>query len=498
MIGTIIGGTLSQTLDIALAKDRDPESINVGDYLVVTGKCHEFYCIVADLEMECGEEQKRVVVNAKPILMRRLGTGEIAPVTTLPGGLAAVRVADETDVKKLFEQGDRSFEIGHPPTMPAAPISIDMKRFAQRSNGVFGQTGTGKSFLVRLLACGLIQMRVASTLIFDMHNEYSFGKESEDGVRVKGIKHFFGSRVAVIGLDHMGEKSDALLHIGMDQIEPGDILLLGDELNLRGTTEVNVEMLYEHFGKNWLRELLTWEVGDLRALAEDLGLHPGSVVALRRKLRRIQRRPYVAPTTTGEAVNLIVDKLAANQHVILHFGRCDTSLDHILVANILTRRVRERWQRMVAKHERTQDPGDKPPQLVIVLEEAHKFLSPAHSRQTIFGTIARELRKYRVTLVLVDQRPAGIDAEVLSQLGTRITGKLTEARDIEAVLTGVADKAHLRTALASMPSRERFLMAGHAAPVPIILQPRKYDETFYAAVTTALDADQARAELFEP
>ena len=58
---------------------------------------------------------------------------------------------------------------------------------------------------------------------------------------------------------------------------------------------------------------------------------------------------------------------------------------------------------------------------MITIEEAHKFLNPMAAKQTIFGTIAREMRKYYVSLLVVDQRPSSIDDEVLSQIGTRIT-----------------------------------------------------------------------------
>jgi len=106
------------------------------------------------------------------------------------------------------------------------------------------------------------------------------------------------------------------------------------------------------------------------------------------------------------------------------------------------------------------------------------------ARQTIFGTIARELRKYYVTLMVVDQRPSGIDAEVLSQLGTRITGKMTEERDIDAVLTGVANRAVVRGALESLDTRQQILIMGHAVPMPVVLRTRRYDEAFYKTLNT--------------
>ncbi|NIN64297.1 MAG: ATPase, partial [Anaerolineae bacterium] len=89
-------------------------------------------------------------------------------------------------------------------------------------------------------------------------------------------------------------------------------------------------------------------------------------------------------------------------------------------ANIVTRRIRRLYQQKMERFEETRAEADRPLQLMITLEEAHKFLNPAVARQTIFGTIAREMRKYNVTLMVIDQRPSGIDPEVMSQLGTRV------------------------------------------------------------------------------
>ncbi len=116
---------------------------------------------------------------------------------------------------------------------------------------------------------------------------------------------------------------------------------------------------------------------------------------------------------------------------------------------------------------------------MITIEEAHKFLNSRAASQTIFGTIARELRKYNVTLLVVDQRPSGIDDEVLSQIGTRITCQLNDDRDIDAVLAGVSGASHLRSVLATLDSRQQAMILGHAVPMPMALRTRTYDQTFY-------------------
>jgi len=67
------------------------------------------------------------------------------------------------------------------------------------------------------------------------------------------------------------------------------------------------------------------------------------------------------------------------------------------------------------------------------------------------------------------------------------------------VLTGVAGRSFLRNALEGLDTREQVMLMGHAVPMPIVVQARKYDETFYAAVTEEKrSAAQAYAELFEP
>jgi DNA helicase HerA-like ATPase len=194
-------------------------------------------------------------------------------------------------------------------------------------------------------------------------------------------------------------------------------------------------------------------------------------------LARIYDRPYVVENPASDAVSAIVDKLENGRHVILSFGEYDSELDYLLVSNILTRRIRQHWVKKTEAYKSKDEPA--PRQLVIAVEEAHKLLSPQVSSQTAFGTIARELRKYNVTLLVVDQRPSGIDDEVMSQLGTRITGWLGDEDDIRAVLTGLAGREQLRGMLARLQEKEEVLLLGWGVKMPIPVKSRRYDEAFY-------------------
>jgi DNA helicase HerA-like ATPase len=140
----------------------------------------------------------------------------------------------------------------------------------------------------------------------------------------------------------------------------------------------------------------------------------------------------------------------------------------------------------------TMRPQDKPRQLIITIEEAHKFLNPMAARQTIFGTIAREMRKYFVSLLIVDQRPSSIDDEVMSQVGTRITSLLSDEKDINAVLTGVSNASWLRSVLSSLDSKQQALLMGHAVPMPVVIRTRDYDPVFYTALGYVEGEERAR------
>ena len=83
------------------------------------------------------------------------------------------------------EPSDKNFIIGTTREQ-GHPVCIDLEKFVQRSSGVFGATGTGKSFLTRLILAGLMHYDKASVLVFDMHNEYGFDDTASDTRTARG------------------------------------------------------------------------------------------------------------------------------------------------------------------------------------------------------------------------------------------------------------------------------------------------------------------------
>ncbi len=507
-LGVITSGSLVKGLAARLAGSESVEDMRVGKFVVVQGDRHEFFSMVTDVVLEATSQKILAdppngdpfiyevlagtstygAITLKPMLMLPRDTNEgTQPPKTVPRHFAPVLEADEADFKRVFgSESETHFEIGRPLDMDV-PVCIDLRKLVERSNGIFGKSGTGKSFLTRLLLCGTIKSDVASNLIFDMHNEYGHEATSEGRTFVKGLRQLFGNKVLVYSLDpassrNRGVSIDAEVLIGMDQIEVGDIELLKEELNLNPTAAESAYLLVDRFKDRWLSTLLKMDAEQLRVFAEEAGGHAGAISALKRKLEQIQRKSFVREHVERAVIDQMIQALEQGYHIVLEFGQHNDMLSYMLVANIITRRIHRRWIEQSEQFLRTQKQEDRPRQLMITIEEAHKFLSDSTSGTTIFGTIARELRKYSVTLLIVDQRPSSISSEVMSQLGTRVTALLNDDRDIDAVFTGVGGSGALRAVLASLDTKQQAMILGHAVPMPVVIRTRGYDETFYKAV----------------
>jgi DNA helicase HerA-like ATPase len=508
-LGVVVGGSLSRGLDVKLDRETAIEDLAVGRYVVVRGQTKRFFCMITDIMLDTTNPAIRSdppdlsdpflaavytgtaafgTLHVAPMLTIDEDEGEPRPVKTIPSHFMPVEIATAEDVNDVFGQEDAThFNVGAPLELEETQINLDLRRLVERSVGVFGKSGTGKSFLTRILLSGIIKNQVAVNLIFDMHNDYGWAVKDERGAQAKGLKQLFGDRVSIFTLDdeatrRRGARADHVVTIGYEDIQPEDLAMLKTTLDLSDSMIDAAYELQKLWGNDWIRKLIAAPPELLDELREQAAASPASVQALQRRVRRFERFAFLKPNALGKSVKEIVSYIEAGKHIVLEFGRYGSALEaYILVANYLTRRIHEHYVEQVEKA--LGDESLEPPQLLITIEEAHKFLDPTIARQTIFGTIARELRKYNVTVLIVDQRPSGIDEEVMSQIGTRVTALLDNERDIAAVLTGISGAGGLREVLARLDTKQQAIIMGHAVPMPVVVKTRTYDTDFYSSIS---------------
>ena len=503
-IGVVVAGSLGEGVKVRLNGTTSVEDIKVGANVVIQGQENRFFGVVTDIALESSDPSLQFnlpdvsdrfirealsgtsaygAITVEPMLTIGIdqysdATGPM-PSKTIPTHFSEVLEATEDDINSVFgSEADGGFWIGSPLDMEAK-LCLDLDEMVKRSNGVFGKSGTGKTFLTRLLLIGILQSGKASNLIFDMHNEYGWKGTSESNYDVKGLKQLFGSKVSVFSMDsesaqRRGFIPDHVVSFGYSDITPEDIQLLRETLDLTSVAADAAYSLEAHFGpKRWFRAFIGMSGEATNELASEINVNSSALAALRRRLERLTRFDFVSNDNVEDSAEMILQRLNSGQHVVLEFGKHGNNpTAYMLVANILTRRIYDRYQRQ--KELAMGDKLAEPPNLVITIEEAHRFLSSSMSGQTIFGTIAREMRKYNVTLLVVDQRPSDIDEEVMSQIGTKVSCLLDSGRDVDSVLSGVSGNRKLRGVLARLESRQQALIFGHSVPMPVVVRTRDY------------------------
>ena len=559
-IGKIVGGGLKESLQVRL--EIPANQVQEGAFVVVESGDWLFHGLVTDLQLGSTDPRfadepigeriapwlanqlygQTLYTNAQvlPALMMERGpapdspeykqwkkavdaglieTPGPIPVKTVPTHHAEVRMAQPGDIAEIFGKADEkgNFVIGYTREQ-GHPVVINMEKFVQRSSGVFGATGTGKSFLTRMVLAGLIHYNKASVLVFDMHNEYGLDDVASDTRQtVPGLRNKFGSKVQVVGLGAgatiRGQTPDFNLEVPTSEIQPQDIEMLSRELNLKETTATTLEALIATFGsKKWFAAFRDMTHGVIETdegkkvpapdsiayWADQAGVNRMAAEGLHSKLGRVFRSPYIVDNPAADGIKEVMQLLQNGRHVVLSFGKFESDLDYLLVSNILTRKIKHVWEE--ATNAFRSSGKSEPRPLVIVVEEAHKLLNREMAAQTTFSTIARELRKYYVTLLIIDQRPSQIYDEVMSQLGTRVSGWLGDDDDIRSVLSGLSGRESLRGMLARLQPKEEVMLMGWGVPMPLPVRSRRYDEDFWAELLgkktgSRKSADQEISEL---
>jgi DNA helicase HerA-like ATPase len=109
--------------------------------------------------------------------------------------------------------------------------------------------------------------------------------------------------------------------------------------------------------------------------------------------------------------------------------------------------------------------------ILLVCEEAHRYVPSDRERQgavsRILSRIAKEGRKYGVSLGLITQRPSDLAEGVLSQCGTIIAMRLNNERDQAFVRAAMPEGA--RGFLDSIPAlrNRECIICGEGVSIPV-------------------------------
>jgi hypothetical protein len=286
--------------------------------------------------------------------------------------------------------------------------------------GVFATTGMGKSNLMKVLAGQVLssQGRYAC-LLFDPHGEYL---EGGSGVR-KGLRDhpWAADRLMVYATRAAGAAATGL-RLSLAELTLGDIQTAYQWSHAQ---EDAIYKLIKFFGDEWIARV--GEATDVPAFAEDLGVASSTLQVIQRRAERILDMPCISrdpsqPSLSGR----IVDELMNGFSVLVDTSGL-SSMEEILVASVVTRRVLEAYGQLYLED---RDRFAALPPTLVALEEAQRVLSKVQrADENVFPRVAREGRKFKVGLCAISQQPKLIDDELLSQFNTFFILGLADEKD---------------------------------------------------------------------
>ena len=113
--------------------------------------------------------------------------------------------------------------------------------------------------------------------------------------------------------------------------------------------------------------------------------------------------------------------------------------------------------------------GGRERPLLLVLEEAHAYLSKEHTgaAATAVRRIAKEGRKYGVGMMIVSQRPSEIDSTILSQCGTIFAMRLTNDTDRGHITSAASDNLKGIFEMLPVLRTGEAIIVGEAVSLPV-------------------------------
>ncbi|MFQ5838803.1 MAG: ATP-binding protein [Thermoplasmata archaeon] len=478
-IGEIVSASVLKGLTAKLELEN-PEDLRIGYPVIVEGRRYDFFCIVHDILNETSDIAERLAGSRlrdsimpagiqegyggpifyskallRPIQLIDKDTGRLSGPETIPPYFSETRYALEKDVELIYQKTSMSAPVGTIRGVSDFYVHMDFEKLREKPFAIFGRTGMGKSILNKLVCCCILARGAGSVLVFDMHGEYGVYSRTD---KTEGLKFFFPEKVEVLSLDPKNKEARPFL-INPEEILPEDLIVALQDLN-----QNMIDAIYE-INRQRRTDLIAAIRGAQPEEYDETKVHPTVLNALKRRMGRLERLPFIRPTGK-DVFPVVVGLIRAGKSLILDFGDFGTDqMVYLFVANVMARRLFDLYT----------EKNEEFPRLILFLEEAHKFLDPGIANYTIFSKLARETRKFNLILALVDQRPSKIDDEVRSQLANRLIMSLKEPSDVTSALAGVPDRSMWENIISTIPAR-CVAVLGDAIRIPTVIDVMHYDD----------------------
>lgn len=444
------------------------------------------------------------------------GSGEFRRgVGTYPGLDDSVHFATPQQLKSVFPAPDeRHLRLGRLAAAEDVPVSLNASRFVVRHSAVVGSTGSGKTSAVASILQNFVKggWRAANILVVDPHGEYEAAMSGRASVRsvlaqdrdkrlrvpywalpaLDILRIFVGGTGGATFRDRFAE---LVAEARRDFVNSAQ-WLTNDPTTVTADTPIPFDirpvwhrMDYEN------RETRTEKADPATACLIDPGdpatlrsaqfqpygpagasPHKGPMYGtygtspdllrlglLDPRLRFFQEPPG-EPAGPDPLVGVMQEWLGGREPVsVLDFNGVPSDAADAAIGVVLNLLLE-----VALRCEVGGEGIGRPSPVLLVLEEAHRYLGEGASALTrdSANRVAREGRKYGVGLLLVTQRPTELPKTALAQCGTIVALRLSNSDDQGAIKSALPDAiAGLAAVLPSLRTHEAII-SGESLVLP--------------------------------
>jgi len=365
------------------------------------------------------------------------------------------------------------------------PVQLDADTLVQKHVSILARTGSGKSYTAGVIMEELLDQGIP-LLIIDPHGEYTSLREPADPAHEGDFGRFDVSPRGYTDQLTVYTPADRVLNPDADHVFRlnGVNLKAGDLSKILGSMSgTQMGVVYEAIQKiraeanSYTIEDIVFEVGNSSSNAK------WSVLSALESIRDTE--------IFSEYPTPIHDLVQPGRGSIIDMKGVVPDMQAMIVARLCEELFEARKINVV-------------PPMMLVLEEAHNYCPEKGFAKTvstdILRTIASEGRKFGLGMMVISQRPARIDKNVLSQCNTQIILKVTNPNDLQAIrkgLEGISVEAEAE--IKRLPPGVAMVVSGDIErPIIVEIRVRKSRHGGESVSVTGRGVLEVREPLFAP
>ena len=435
----VIGSVLPDGASVKLGSTRSMinvvEGINLrrGTYVTLGGDPLDFFVgevVDGPYYLDEGDGLRTLYVVELSASVRD-GVPAVVLTRPLPG--TPVKVMDPGAVQ-AFLGAVGGMRLGRLPTQEDVEIGLDPSTLT-RHLGIFGTTGSGKSNTIQVVV-EEASKNGFSTLIFDVEGEYVFMDRPTDrllellrsfGEEPEGLKNL---RVYVPA-PSTSRRGDAVRF--SISFQEADKNLFSEVAGLTRMEQLyfldlieKVEQVAPAFRKVTLDAVIERLKKRLEAQADNPTMPEFIAEAHTSLYSKLMLIRHLGLVDVDVPVLRPGDLLEAGRVSVVDFSDADDYVRNLVIANLLDAVFKYKME------------NPETPNLLIVIEEAHTFIS-RYKRDRMLATLlmlvelARRGRKRGICLGFVTQQPAHLPSEILELCNTRIIHRMSSTANIQVL-----------------------------------------------------------------